>query len=335
MNSTIKNIAKLCNVSHTTVSRAINGSPLIKEKTKSRILEAAVQLNYVPNLNAKSLVLQKSYNIGLFFSTLGQGTSSDFFHQTVEGVNRIIGREYNLVVSGIDDYSDFYTINIKRFDGILLISQSDSDDPFIKYILNEGIPLVVLNRETELYPVINIVAAESMGAYNAALYLIKCGHRSSAIIEGLSGFKSSENRKAGFLKALNDNEIKINNDFIVKGRYNIESGYEAMKQLLLLKKRPTAVFCSNDEMAVGAIKAIQDVGLIVPRDISIIGFDDSMVCSYITPELSSVRKPTNEISTRGARRLLSLIRERTKQSERIYIDTELILRKSVSDPPNY
>ena len=119
MEVTIKDIAKIANVSHTTVSRALNNSPFISDLTKAKIMTIAKELNYVPNYSAKSLVLNRSYNIGLIFTTISEATSSRFFYETISGVNSAIKESYNLVVRGIDDYKDFTSVNSKRFDGII------------------------------------------------------------------------------------------------------------------------------------------------------------------------------------------------------------------------
>lgn len=329
MSVTIKDIAKIANVSHTTVSRALNDSPFINIETKIRIKEIAAGLNYVPNYNAKSLVLDKSYNIALFFSTINKGTSASFFYETVGGVNSIIKENYNLVVRGIDDYKDFLSINSKRFDGIILMSQSESDNAFIHYILEKKIPLVVLNREVEEKSIVNILSAEKKGAYDAGIYLVENGHNNIGIIEGKKGFKSTIDRKNGFLKAMVENKIQINEEYMVSGEYNIQSGYEAMKKLLELSKIPTAVFCSNDDMAVGAMRAIIETGRRVPEDISIIGFDDSEYCNYVTPALTTIRKPVREVSIKGALKLLDLIEKRNFNGDKVYINTELVVRQSV------
>lgn len=332
MSITIKDIAKLANVSHTTVSRALNDSPLINEETKEKIKAIAKQMNYVPNYNAKSLVLNKSYNIAVFFSTIGHGTSSSFFHEAIEGVNSVIRENYNLVVRGIDDYKDFLFIDNKRFDGIILISQSENDNAFIYNVINKNIPLVVLNREVEENSIVNIVSAERKGAYDAVMYLIENGHRDIALIEGLRGFKSTADRKDGFINALIEKQVRLRSDYMVEGEYDIKSGYEAMKKLLGLSQIPTAVFCSNDDMAVGAMKAIFDARLKVPEDISIVGFDDSIVCDYVTPALTTVKKPTKEMSIKGALKLLDMIEGHKFSAEKLYVNTELVIRKSVCKP---
>jgi len=331
MSVTIKDIAKIAGVSHTTVSRALNNSPFINEDTKKTIKEIAKQVNYVPNFNAKSLVLNKSYNIALFFTSISEGTSAGFFQDVVEGVNSIIRKNYNLVVRGIDDYEDFLSVDRKRFDGIILISQSDSDNAFIEDVLRKEIPMVVLNREIQENSVVNIVSADSEGCFDAVNYLVANGHKDIAIIEGMKSFMSSKNRKEGFLRSLIENKIPINEEYIINGDYTIESGYTGMKKLLSLEKVPTAVFCSNDDMAVGAMKAIFEEGLKVPDNISIVGFDNSLVCRYVTPALTTVRKPTKEISIKGAEILLNIISKNQVKVEKIYINTDLIIRSSVKN----
>lgn len=330
MSITIKDIARLANVSHTTVSRALNDSPFINEETKSKIKAIAEQMNYVPNYNAKSLVLHKSYTIGLFFSSISQGTSPSFFFETVRGVNSSIEENYNLVVRGIDDYKDFSTINNKRFDGIVLMSQSDSDNAFIYHVLQKGIPLVVLNRDIEEENIINILSDDREGAYEAARYLIENGHKNIAIIEGKEGFKSSKERSEGFMKALIQHKIPIQPEYIIKGNYDMKSGYKAMNELLTLDKIPTAVFCSNDDMAIGAIKAVFHKGLSVPKDISIIGFDDIGFSEYATPALTTIKRPMENISVMSGQILNKLMGSEENKSQKIYINTKLIIRDSVA-----
>ncbi|MDP4089559.1 MAG: LacI family DNA-binding transcriptional regulator [Bacillota bacterium] len=330
MSVTIKDIAKIANVSHTTVSRALNDSPLITDETKRRIKAIAEQLNYVPNYSAKSLVLQKSYTIGLFFSSISQGTSPSFFFETVKGVNNAIEENYNLVVRGIDNYNDFSTIDKKRFDGIVLLSQSERDNEFIYHVLHKGIPLVVLNREIEGNSFINILSDDKEGSYKAVRYLIENNHKNIAIIEGRESFKSSIERRDGFLKALIECNIPVRSEYMVKGNYSMKSGYDGMKELLKLTVPPTAVFCSNDDMAVGAIKAVFESGLSVPGDISVVGFDNIGFSEFSTPSLTTVKRPMEEISIMGGRKISNLIDKHSSNYEKIYIKTELIIRDSVA-----
>lgn len=326
---TIKDIAKIANVSHTTVSRAINDSPLIKPGTKKKILEIASQLNYTPNFYAKSLVMNKSYTIGLFFTSITNGTSSSFFTDTIKGVNSMIDTNYNLFVRGIDDYHDFTSINANRFDGIILMSQSDVDNAFIYHVLERNIPIIVLNREVNENSLINILSNDREGSFQAVKYLIQEGHRDIALIEGIKGFKSSMERREGYIQALMDYHIPIRQEYIVTGNYDMQSGHQAMRQLLSLEKPPTAVFCSNDDMAIGALNTAYAMGHKVPQDISIIGFDDIASAKYTQPPLTTVKRPIEKISHLGARKLLDMVEKKEYIREKIFVDTELIKRDSV------
>ncbi|MBN7574285.1 MULTISPECIES: LacI family DNA-binding transcriptional regulator [Clostridium] len=329
MSVTIKDIAKLANVSHTTVSRALNNSPYINEETKVKIMALAKELNYVPNYSAKSLVLLKSYVIGVFFSSISEGTSDTFFHEIIRGVNNVIDKEYNLVVRGIDDYQYSHLIDNRNFDGIIVVSQSKNDDEFIQTILEKNIPTVVINRYIENEGLVNIMSDDTKGVYDAVTYFIENNHRKIALLQGNKEFESTVYRKRGYIRALEDNNIPINEEYILSGRYDLKSGYENMKKLLKLENVPTAVFCANDDIGVGAMKAIFEAGLKVPEDISIIGFDDSNFCNYVTPPLTSVRKDSLAMSEYGGRNLLNLIKNKEVDKEKVYIQSQLVVRKSV------
>ncbi|MGF7047592.1 LacI family transcriptional regulator [Paenibacillus sp. DS2015] len=329
MSATIKDIAKLANVSHTTVSRALNNSPLIKEATKRKIMNLAAQLNYTPDYNARSLVMQKSYTVGVFFTSMTTGTSSSFFSDVIRGVNSVISENYNLFVRGIDDYKDYLSINKKRFDGIILMSQSDVDNAFIYHVLQSGIPFVVLNRQVEERSVVNIVPNDKEGAYKAVEYIIAQGHERIAIIEGMEGFKSTQERKDGYLKALIQHEIPIREQYFLQGSYDMDSGYKAMERIMELTLRPTAVFCSNDDMAIGAMRAAFDHGISIPHELSIVGFDDIGFAHFTTPALTTVKRPIEQISIEGAHQILQIIKTPDHPVEKIFVDTKLMIRDSV------
>lgn len=209
------------------------------------------------------------------------------------------------------------------------MSQCDSDNEFIYHVKKQNIPLIVLDREIEEKSLINIVSDDEEGGFNATECLIKNGHKDIGIIVGKEGFKSTRRRKEGFMKALIKYKIPINSDYIVNGDYDMKSGYSSMKKLLDLPKRPTGVFCSNDDMAIGAIKAIFDSNLKVPEDISIVGFDDVEFSGYSTPSLTTVKRPIEEISIIAGKKLIDTINSGVYEGERIYIKTDIVLRDSV------
>lgn len=327
---TIKDIARVAGVSHTTVSRALNGNPLIKKATRERIERIAAEMNYVPNYSAKSLVTKRSFTIGLFFSSIEQGTSASFLVDAVKGITHILDENYNLTVNGIDGVHNFSNIQPQRFDGILVMSQSDEDNAFIYHVKKIGIPLVVLNRQLEDPGIMNVIANDREGVKEAIDYAVQQGHRKLAIIEGKAGFKSSSERKQGFMDSLIANRLSLSPDYFVSGDYSIESGYAAMTALLSLEDQPTAVFCSNDDMAIGAMNACYAHNTDVPRQISLIGFDDIMFARYTNPALTTVRKPIAEISELGMKMLIQLLQEPQTRPQQLFVRTSLVVRDTVA-----
>jgi len=316
-------------MSHTTVSRALNDSPLISEATKSKVQAIARKYNYTPNVYARGLVLSKSYNIGLFFSTLKSGTSAGFFLDSVRGVNAVIKDNYSLSVEGVDDFRDMSKISPRFFDGIILMSQSQEDNRFIQHVNRQRIPFVLLNREIEKPVVTTILADDKAGAFKATECLIKKGHRRIGIIEGKPEFKNTQRRKEGFMQALSKHEIKFDEELIVTGNYDLDGGYIAMKKILSNKNLPTAIFCFNDDMAVGAMKAIYEMELKIPSDISLIGFDDSEYAAYLNPALASVSRPIEQMCIEGAKLLMGKIEGIQQKNRTIFLKTELKERDSV------
>ena len=330
MSITIKDIARMLNVSHTTVSRALNDSPLISKETKTRVKETAKKYDYVPNVNAKRLVTSRSYNIGLFFTTINKGTTANFFMDTIKGVKSIIEDRYSLSVEGIDNFHGFTKITKRQFDGIILMSQSSKDDQFIRHVIKQEIPLILLNRETEIPNISTVLSDDKVGAYKATEYLIQNGHKEIGLIEGKADFRTTQRREDGFLMALVDYGLKSNPDWIVTGNYDLEGGYNAMRKLIIQQDLPTAIFSSNDDMAVGAMKAISELNLKIPDDISIVGFDDSMYSAYLSPALTTIKRPIVDISAVGANLLLEKMADITVDHPILnYIKTELIPRESV------
>ncbi|WP_105617047.1 LacI family DNA-binding transcriptional regulator [Vallitalea okinawensis] len=328
MSITIKDIAKLANVSHATVSRALNDSPLINDETKKRIKEIAEEHNYTPNYNAKSLKLAKSYNIGLFFSTLNIGTSAHFFHEVVKGISGQIDSEYNLVVKGIDE-CPINQISKKNFDGIIVMSQSKADDDFIQAVIDQEIPVVVLNRAIDFGDISCYLSDDRIGVEMAINALFAKGHQHIAIIKGREKFAMATERLEGYYQSFRSHQMKPEDCYMIQGDFSANSGYDGMKTLLDLKEKPTAIFCSNDDMALGAIKAIYEAGMKVPEHFSIISFEDSKIGEYSFPPLTAIQRPVEEVSKIGANRLMVLVKGEEVGKEIKYIRTKLIDRGSV------
>lgn len=328
MTTTIKDIAKVLGISHSTVSRVLTGSKSVSEETREKVLKAVKELNYIPNMNARSLKIDKAYNIGVFFSTIDNGTSPYVFQTVIHNVYRNIDRKYNVIVKGIDMHEE-QTINPKNYDGILVVSQKEADDNFIKEIIDNNIPIVVINRKIE-YDVVNVYTDESIGTYKGVEELIKKGHKNIAIIEGVEDFDSTKMRRKGYLEAFEDYEINVDNELIVHGDFSAKSGYMRTKELIKRKKDFSAIFAFNDEMAAGAIKALAEEGIRVPDDISILGFDRNEIGQFITPSITSIKRPIGEISKIAIDLLLHLINnENNIIDKKIYMESKLEIGNSI------
>ena len=333
---TIKDLAKIAGVSHTTVSRALNGSELVKESTRKKIAELAKQLGYTPNINARSLVTNRSYVLGIFFTNLETGTSTSFLTEVIEQTQRMLSSRYSISINSIDKAIrdiEQYSLSVSNYDGVIIISQSKSDDQFIAEVIDSGVPLVVLNRRIANKDVNNYAINDYLGSKSVTEMAIRMGHRHFALIQGIESFESANQRTAGFMDALREAGLNPDEAIIGQGDYKPRSGNIAMRQILSSGKVPTCVICENDDMAVGALDACVELGYRVPDDISVIGFDDMSYSKYLMPPLTTVRKPTSTIVKKGVSKLMGLLEQRGKKEnesvDREDISSEIIVRSSV------
>ncbi|MDF2588778.1 MAG: LacI family transcriptional regulator [Anaerocolumna sp.] len=327
MTVTIKDIAKEVGVSYSTVSRVLNGNLGINSKHSNKILDAAKRLGYTPNLNAVNLKLAKSHTIGLYFSNISNMSSPFILHDIVKSVYNAIDNSYNVVVKGIDRHKP-NTLSSAKYDGILILSQKPEDDEFIEEAITKGIPVVVFNRAV-YHNVTNILTDEAKGEQDAMEYLIQNGHTKIGIIEGIPTLASTRARHRGWRQAFENHHLKPESVPIVTGDYRIMSGYQAGK--ILLKEDITAILSFNDEMAFGAANAIQEAGLKIPDDISIIGFDNvSWMCDTIFP-LTTIERNMGELAKKATEMLFKLIDNKENEIGKIYLDNKLIIRKSVKN----
>lgn len=327
---TIKTIAKMANVSHTTVSRALNDSPLVKEDTKKKIRKLAARMNYTPNLNAKALVEKKSFIIAVYFTDLADGTSPSFMSKSIHQIKEFLPSGYEIAV---DSFASLrrskQSINL-RFDGALVVSQSDSDDEYIDQLAATGKPLVVLNRKIDRDDLCNYAPDDYLGTATAVNYLLRMGHTKIATITGRKEFASAHLRLRAFLETLHQHKIDVPKEWQVRGNYSITSGYQAMEKILNTGNLPTCVFAANDDMAMGAIRACEDYGYKVPDEISFIGFDDNAYSKFYNPRVTTIRKPTSELAENGVKALRDLIDNRELQLPRfLNLKPSLVVRDSV------
>ncbi|MBA1434543.1 LacI family DNA-binding transcriptional regulator [Bombilactobacillus bombi] len=327
---TLKTIAQIAKVSPTTVSRALNNSSNIKSDTKQKILKIAKEIGYIPNLTAKALVTKRSYIIGIFFTDIRVGTSESFLKDVINQAQKILPKGYTLAISDINNNKSVLTHN---YDGIIVLSQSQSDDQFIDEIVNRKIPIVVLNRKISRNDISNYSINDYLGVQNMVAYTIRMGHHNFGLIKGIDTFDSTRLRTTSFLNTLKKYGLKIDPELIKNGDYKPKSGNVAMRQILTSGKIPTCVFCENDDMAIGAIKACKELGYRVPEDISFISYDDTDYSKYLIPGLTTVRKPTAKIINLGIQKLTELLQYSSQKIgiDKMNITPEIIVRNSVYD----
>lgn len=326
MATTIKDIARIAGVSHMTVSRALNGSNLVTGKTRDKILFLAKEMDYAPNLDAKGLVLNKKYCIAVVFSTLSSKTAPSFKLSCLNGVYQSLAKDYNLVIKDISQ--GLGEFNLSRADGVIFISQQESDDEFIRFAVEQGVKLVVINRKITLPNVVSISVDEVNAAEMGVSYLVKRNYRKIAFINGPEHIQSSVDRLAGYRLALQQANLPSEVNYVVDGSFSLAGGMAAMHRLIEIEQRPDAVFCANDEMAIGALKAINIAGLRVPEDIALVGFNDSEICQYTTPSLTTIRKPIEQMAKLGGETLFQLIDGIAITNSATELATELIIRDS-------
>lgn len=308
----IKDIAKHCNMSVSTVSRALNGDYGVKPKTRKAVLDAAKELGYVPNLAAKELVSQKSKLVGIFISDSDYEARPALFellpyiNKTLELYNYraiICTLRANGYVKG--ELSD--TLILRNLSGCILLIPFPPDHPIYEEIRQSSYPTVAFETSMLTPSCSNINTDEVLGAYWATRYLLDCGHRNIAFVNGSEQFEISKERLEGFRKATGEANLPEIDYPVLFSDYTGAGGKESIQRLLRLYPETTAVFFVNDLMAMGAISYLAETGIRVPEQISIIGYDGLFVGKYYNPPLASIVIDNPTIGTRAAEMLLELI----------------------------
>ena len=332
--TTITEIAKELNISPSTVSRALNNHPAISVKTRESVIELAKQLNYLPNLLALNLLKKRTNTIGVivpeitsyFFSSIISGIQ-DLLNPL--GVNMIIGQSNE---SYEEEKSIVRTFASIRIDGFLISPSSETKNfDHLKMLTDNNIPLVIFDRDCEGIEVDKVFVDEYKGAFEAVEYLIKTGCRRIAHIAGPSTLSTAKHRLEAYKEALKLHNLPIKKEYIVECTgFAPEHGIDPTKQLLALPNPPDAIFTINDGVAIGAMYIIKNSGIVIPDQISVIGFDDDPHSSYFKPSLSTVWQPTYEMGMLSARILMKRVNSNNDISkirvEKLF--PELIVRGS-------
>jgi LacI family transcriptional regulator len=332
---TIKDIARLANVSHTTVSRALNNQSRIRTDTKEKILSLARELNYQPNFIARSLVMKRTKTLGLIITTI----VNPFYNELAQGMEATaIGLGYNIILccSRSDLATEKHYIDMLRSKGVdgIILTSAHMKDPNVGRLAEDEFPIILVNRRTTLSLVkekVDYVGVDNeLGGFLAVEHLIKLGHQRIGMIGGSSDSSVGFERLEGGKKALASYGLDIPEAYIFEGDFLKESGYRGGKWFLRMPDSPTAIFATNDYMALGAYQAILEEGSKIPDDIALIGFNDIEFSSIKGIELTTIGQKKFEMGALAVRTLVEkieggAIKPSTKE---ILLKPELLIRKT-------
>ena len=329
---TLEQVASIAGVSRATVSRVINDSPRVSDTALARVQKAIAELGYVPNRAARSLVTRRTDSIALIVSEQDQRVFADpFFGGIIRAISAGVA-ETNLQLVLLMTQSDHDLERLGRYakshvDGALVVSAHDSD-PIPALLADARLPTVVMGRsfQTEV-PSLPWVDADNFGGGRIAVeHLLSKGRRTIAHIAGATDMHAAADRHRGYRHGLEAHGIAYDPSLVVEGHFLEQGGYEAMNELLARHPHIDGLFSASDLMASGALHALADSGRSVPGDVSVVGFDDSVVASHTRPHLTTVRQPLDVMG----RMMIELLVQKMAgaQVESAVLDTELILRDS-------
>ena len=327
---TISKIAEMANVSKTTVSRVINKKPDVNPKTREKIEDIIRQYDFSPNAFASAILKKKSDTIALVIPyDETYILFNPYYSDMIRGVSNEIkkyGYYLMLIYSDTPDY--LAAIRQKRVDGIIMLSPGESHLKIIEQILSQGVPFVSTSRTPGLQNIYSIVTDDFAGACYAVEHLVSLGHKKIGFINGPEILASSTERLNGYKHVLKKMNIPFDEAIVFNGDTSIESGYNITKQYLKIQE-VSAIFTGSDLMAIGAISAINESGLNVPNDISLVGFDDMPFSSYLNPPLTTVRQHAFQKGNLAASMLVSIM-EGQPVEQQIKMPVELVVRKSTA-----
>lgn len=334
-NLTLEDIAKKSGVSRSTVSRVINDHPNVSKKVRKHVKEVIQQTGYQPHLAARALVSQRTLMCGLILPrSIDTFFTDPYYPSLIQGIAQACSSQnytFSLFLVDENENEDQIFTKVARrgfMDGILFQSYQRGDLLMDK-LSESGIPLVVLGRPFQNKHLSYVDIENIKSVENAIQYLLDKGHKKIGTITGPQNTAVGIDRKKGYQQAFIKNDIPIDNALIVEGTFTEESGYFGMKQLL--SQKPDAVFTASDEMAVGAIRAINEEYLEVPRDISIIGFDDFPMRTMVRPALTTIHQPIEQFCSEALKMLITLVEEGLEPCRKVILKSDFIIRDSTRD----
>ena len=304
---TINDVARVAGVSKKTVSRVINKSPQLSEKTRLQVEQAIAELGFVPNLQARAFALRRNFIIAVIHGN----PNAQFLVNVQQGVlEGIADTEFGMMVQPVDRNSPTTIEDIRDFlerqrpYGVLLLPPLSEREDVAELCRASGCRFVRMGSVKLDAAEHSVISNDREAVHEAVSHLIEKGHRRIALIEGPPGFTSPQERRAGFEEAMAKAGIGVDKALIKPGGYTFESGTKAGEELVRMAEPPTAIFACNDEMAIGAMIAARRNGLRIPEDLSIVGFDDTPLSSHVWPSLTTVHWPIVDMARLAAGKLI-------------------------------
>ena len=290
---TLKDVAEKAGVSLGMAGRVLGNYGSFSDTTKKKVTEAARTLNYSPNVIARSLRTQLTKTIGVLISDI----TTLFWTTLVRGIQDKAGKAgYSVILCNSDDESEneqlyLSTLFERNVDG-LIVSPTPHNHTYLKKLARGMVPIVLVDRGVKGLGVPTIKTDNQTGAYEAVKHLIDLGHDRLAIITGIPGVETSEERLEGYRRALRDSGIPLRKTLIKEGFFQKDRAFSATEELLRMRRPPRAIFVSNEPMVSGCILALKENGVSIPADIAVVGFDDPVWASYMDPPLTAVSQPS-------------------------------------------
>jgi LacI family transcriptional regulator len=325
--STIRDVARLADVSVATVSRFINNATIVSPDSAERVREAMETLKFVPHSAARKLATHKTNTLGLLLTDI----HSDFFTPLLKGIeSETSANNFDLLISTMTRLTAHQPLPLgpHNTDGVMIFLDRMNVDILEEYRVS-GLPVVLIHHtapEGLAIPSVTIENKSSLERVMAHLIDVH-GRRNIAFLRGLQGNEDSDWRELGYRSALESRGLTVNPGLVGEGGFDREIAYRGMKKLISSHPEIDAVFTGDDEAAIGALMALREAGRRVPEDVSVIGFDDQLVAPYLTPPLTTVHAPTEEVGRTAARQLIRLLREGCAEPLTL-MPTELVIRRS-------
>ena len=331
MKATIYDIAREAGVSIATVSNAINGKGKISQKRRKEILEIMERMHYQPSVIASALMGKKTFTLGLLIPDV----SNPFFAEIARAIeDQAHHSGYSVIICSTDNKDErieryIKLLEQKSVDGIIIGTGIDNLE-ILKQLLSKSIPVAMIARDVDSLSLHTVITDDFYGGTIAAEHLIGLGHRKLAVLAENLKVSSSRERVRGFKSALLEANIPFDDTNVVACDYKIEDGKRGAKALLRKGDRPTAIFCCNDMLAIGVLQAAKDEGLQVPGDLSVIGFDNTILSNVVNPPITTVAQPMEYMAKLVFELIVSNLENDLAPKKRIVLRPELIVRESTA-----